>query len=66
MALLRDILSSHPQVALFGGLAPAMVAVLLVASRDVALEPGQRTTLIISTVLLAALCVWIVHWESEG
>ena len=40
-----------------------MVAILLVAARDVALEPGQRLTLVVSTVLLAAASVWIINWE---
>ena len=61
--MLRAFLKAHPQLAAFLGLAAAMVAVLLVASKDAALDPGQRATLVVSTVVLAALCVWIVNWE---
>ncbi|MBI2887668.1 MAG: hypothetical protein HYY02_10725 [Chloroflexi bacterium] len=63
MGRVKDFVRAHPQLAAFGGLAVAMVAVLLVAARDVALEPGQRATLIASTVALAGLCVWIINWE---
>ncbi len=53
----------HPRLGAFLGLSAAMVAVLLIAARDVPLEPGQRAALITSTVLLSALCVWIIHLE---
>ncbi len=60
---LRSLVQTHPQLAMFVALAVAMVAALLFASRDVALEPGQRATLVMSTIFLAGLCVWIIHWE---
>ena len=63
MKPLQDILKSHPRLSSFAALALAMVAILLVAARDVALEPGQRLTLVVSTVLLAAASVWIINWE---
>lgn len=53
----------HPRLGAFFGLSVAMVAVLIIAARDVPLEPGQRAALITSTVLLAAACVWIIHLE---
>ena len=53
----------HPKLAAFAGLAAAMVLVVLFASRDVGLEPGQRLTLGATTVLLAGLSVWIINWE---
>ena len=63
MDSLKNFVKGHPQITAFLGLAIAMVAVLLVAAKDVALEPGQRSTLIVSTVVLAGLCVWIINWE---
>ena len=63
MGALRDFMRTHPRLTAFFGLAVAMVAALLLASRDVALEPGQRITLVVSTVVLAGLCVWIINWE---
>jgi len=40
-----------------------MVVVAMIASKDAPLELGQRMVLVVSTVVLAALCVSIVHWE---
>lgn len=40
-----------------------MVIVVMLASKDVGLNGGQRLTLGASTVLLAGLCVWIINWE---
>ena len=59
----RSFLNQHPQVAAFAGLAFAMVVVVMLASKDVGLDAGQRVTLGGSTVLLAGLCVWIINWE---
>jgi hypothetical protein len=44
-------------------LAIAMVAVLLWASKDVGLLPGQLAALVVTTILLAGACVWIISWE---
>jgi hypothetical protein len=63
MKALQDLIKTYPRWAAFAALAVAMVTVLLVASRDVALEPTQRLTLVVSTVALAGLSVWIIHWE---
>lgn len=61
----RDFFGHHPQISAFAGLALAMVVVVMLASKDVGLEPGQRFTLAASTVLLAGLCVWIINWDDE-
>lgn len=63
MTGLRDFARAHPQLAAFIGLAVAMVTVVLIAAKDVTLGPGQRATLVISTIVLAGLCVWIISWE---
>jgi len=63
MKAIQEFVRAHPRWTAFVVLAIAMVAVLLVASRDVALEPTQRATLVLSTVGLAAFSVWIIHWE---
>jgi hypothetical protein len=57
--------NTHPYVVSWLLLAVGMVAILLVASRDVPLLPLQRLWLVVATVLLAALCVWILSWEDE-
>lgn len=59
----KDFFGHHPQVSAFAALALAMVLVVMLASKDVGLEAGQRFTLAASTVLLAGLCVWIINWE---
>jgi len=61
--VLRRLIHSHPRTASFMALSTGMVVILLVAARGVGLEPGQKATLIVSTVLVAGLCVWIIHWE---
>ena len=57
------MLSRHPYLAVFALLAAAMEAVLYVASRNVALSPAQYGAVAVATVLLAALCIWIITWE---
>lgn len=56
---------SHPYIVSWLLLSIGMVAILLVASRDVPLEIIQRFWLVVATVLLAALCVWILSWEDD-
>lgn len=60
---MRSFFNRHPQLTAFGGMALAMVIVVMLASKDVSLDGGQRLTLGASTVLLAGLCVWIINWE---
>jgi hypothetical protein len=40
-----------------------MVLMLLWAARDVGLLPRQLAALVVSTILLAGLCAWIIGWE---
>jgi len=53
----------HPYLAAWLLLALAMVAILLLAVRDVPLTPSQLATLVVATILLAGACTWIVSWE---
>ena len=41
-----------------------MVAMLLLAVQGVELLSRQLAALVVSTVILAGLCVWIISWES--
>jgi predicted tellurium resistance membrane protein TerC len=61
----RDWWNEHPYLLSWFLLAVAMVAIVLVASRDVPLLPMQRFWLVMATVGLAGLCVWIISWEDE-
>lgn len=62
---MRDLWENHPYLVSWAILAVGMVAILLVASRDVALELSQRFWLVVATIGLAGLCVWILSWEDE-
>lgn len=55
----------HPLLGSWLLLAVGMVAILLVASREVELLAMQRFWMVIATILLAALCAWIISWEDE-
>jgi hypothetical protein len=59
----RQFLSQHPRLVAWFVLAVFMVPMLLWAARDVGLLPGQLATLVVSTILLAGLCAWIIGWE---
>ncbi len=65
MNQLRQWAEFHPRLTAWVALAIGMVIVLLIAVRDVPLLPSQLAVLIVSTILLAGLCVWIIHWEEE-
>ena len=47
-------------LSIFGILAITMVALVLVALRDVAVEPNHRLSLVAATVLTSALSAWII------
>lgn len=59
----REFISQHPRLVAWFILAVFMVPMLLWAAKDVGLLPGQLATLVISTILLAGLCAWIIGWE---
>ena len=63
LAQLRGGVERHPRLAAWAGLAVAMVAMLLFASGEAGLLPGQLLALVVSTVVLAGACVWIIFWE---
>lgn len=62
---MRDLWYRHPYLVSWAILAAGMVAILLVAARDVPLLLSQRLWLVIATVGLAGLCVWIISWEDD-
>jgi len=59
----RQFLGKHPRLVAWFILAVFMVPMLLWAARDVGLLPGQLAALVVSTILLAGLCAWIIGWE---
>lgn len=63
MTLIKDFVQKHPLLSGWMGLAIGMVAILLFAAKDVGLLPNQMAVLVVTTIVLAGLCVWIVSWE---
>ena len=63
MMSVREFMSEHPRLVAWFVLAVFMAPMLLWAAKDVGLLPGQLATLVVSTVLLAGLCAWIIGWE---
>ena len=62
---LKDWVNRHPQLTAWFVLAVGMVAILLWAAKDVGFEVGQWAVLIVTTILLAGLCIWIIGWNSQ-
>jgi hypothetical protein len=62
---LKDWVNQHPQLTAWFVLAVGMVAILLWAAKDVGFEAGQWAALILTTILLAGLCVWIIGWNGQ-
>ena len=63
MSGVKSFFADHPRLLAWLVLAVGMVAILVWAAKDVGLLAGQWTALIVSTILLAGLCVWIIGWE---
>lgn len=60
---MKRILTNHPLMIAWVVLAIGMVAMLVYAAKDVGLLPSQMAALIITTIILAGACVWIISWE---
>ncbi|NJN95158.1 MAG: hypothetical protein HC875_14150 [Anaerolineales bacterium] len=65
MGALKKITSEHPQITSWIVLAIGMVIILVWSAWDVGFTPGQWTALVITTILLAGACVWIIGWEDD-
>ena len=63
MGLFKTWLQKHPLMTMWIALAIGMVVILLVVPKEAVLLPGQMAVLIVSTIVLAGLCVWIISWE---
>jgi len=42
-----------------------MVIILVLSAREVGFTAGQWTALIVTTILLAGACVWIIGWGED-
>ena len=65
MEAIKKFGGDHPQITSWIVLAIGMVIILVWSARDVGFTPGQWAALIITTILLAGACVWIIGWEDE-
>ncbi len=65
MDALKKFASDHPQITSWIVLAIGMVIILVWSAKDVGFTSGQWTALVITTILLAGACVWIIGWEDE-
>jgi hypothetical protein len=57
-------MQQHPRLVMWAVLAVGMVAILIFSARDVGLLAGQWAALIVSVIVLAGLCVWIIGWDT--
>jgi hypothetical protein len=63
MDAIKKFAGDHPQITSWIVLAIGMVIILFWSARDVGFTAGQWTALVITTILLAGACVWIIGWE---
>ena len=59
MSGIKSFFVDHPRLLAWLVLAVGMVAILVWEAKDVGLLAGQWTALVVSTILLAGLCVWM-------
>ncbi len=65
MDSLKKFAGEHPQITSWIGLAIGMVIILVWSASNVGFTPSQWTALVITTILLAGACVWIIGWEDD-
>jgi hypothetical protein len=65
MTAIRNFAQKHPQITAWIALAIGMVVILIWSARDVGFTPGQWAALIVTTILLAGACVWIISWGED-
>jgi len=65
MEAIKKIAANHPQITSWIVLAIGMVIILVWSARDVGFTTSQWMALIITTILLAGACVWIIGWEDD-
>ena len=65
MQAIKKFASTHPQITSWIVLAMGMVIILVWSAWEVGFTAGQWTALVITTILLAGACVWIIGWEDD-
>jgi hypothetical protein len=65
MEAIKKFAVNHPQITSWIVLAIGMVIILVWSAKDVGFTTSQWIALIITTILLAGACVWIIGWEDD-
>lgn len=65
MTAIRNFAQKHPQMTAWIVLAIGMVIILVWSARDVGFTARQWTALVVTTILLAGACVWIIGWGED-
>ena len=65
MEAIKKFVGTHPQITSWIVLAIGMVIILVWSARDVGFTGSQWIALVITTILLAGACVWIIGWEDD-
>ena len=62
---IKRFATNHPQITSWIVLAIGMVIILVWSAWEVGFTPSQWAALIVTTILLAGACVWIIGWEDD-
>jgi hypothetical protein len=65
MEAIKKFAVNHPQITSWIVLAIGMVIILVWSAKDVGFTSSQWAALIVTTILLAGACVWIIGWEDD-
>lgn len=65
MTAIRNFAERHPQITAWIVLAIGMVIILVLSARQVGFTASQWAALIVTTILLAGACVWIIGWGED-
>lgn len=63
MSSLIQRLRAHPNLVMWALLSLGMALMVLYAAKDVGFLPMQTVALVVTTIIVAGLCVWIINWE---
>lgn len=66
MNQLKHFANNHPQLTSWIVLAIGMVVILIWSAWEVGFTPQQWAAVIITTILLAGACVWIIGWGDDA
>ena len=65
METIKKFAVNHPQITSWIVLAIGMIIILVWSAKDVGFTTSQWAALIVTTILLAGACVWIIGWEDD-